>query len=43
VISESEVGLDAVLEGDQPELLESSDRSLCERLVAEVGQRRATP
>src|SRR5918994_1353282 len=43
VISEGEVGLDAVLERDQPELLDRGDVGLCERLVREAAERRPAP
>ncbi len=40
---EREIGLDALLERDQPELLEAGDVGLCERLVREIRERRAAP
>ena len=43
VMTEREVGLDAVLERDQPQLLEPRDLVLRERLVGEIGQRRPAP
>jgi hypothetical protein len=41
--AESQVGLEALLQAGQLQLFQSRDLSLCERLVAEVGQRRAAP
>src|SRR5829696_1028185 len=43
VISEGEVGLDAVLERDQPELLEAGDVALSKPLVREVAERWPAP
>ena len=43
VPAERELGLDALLERGQPHLLEPLDRDLRERLVGEVGERRAAP
>src|SRR6185503_10193666 len=41
--AERKVGIDALLERRQPELLKTDDRRLSERLVDEVGQRGAAP
>jgi hypothetical protein len=43
VTAQAEVGLDALLERLQPQLLEARDLGLSERLVGEVGQRRTAP
>ena len=43
VAPQREVGLDALLERDQPQLLEAGDVALCERLVREIRERRAAP
>ena len=43
VAPECEVGVDAPLERDEPEFLETEDLSLGERLVRDVGERRAAP
>ena len=43
VAAEREIGVDSLLEHDGAQLLESRDLGLRERLVREVGQRRATP
>ena len=40
---EGEVGVDPILDRDEPPLLESRDLVLGERLVREVGERRAAP
>ena len=40
---EREVRVDALLERREPQLLEPRDLRLRERLVGEVGERRATP
>ncbi len=40
---QGEVGGHAPLESEQPQLLQSADRGLCERLVREVGERRPSP
>ncbi len=42
-VPEGEVGVDPLLEGGQSQLLEAGDLRLCERLVGEVGERRAVP
>ena len=41
--AEREVGVDAILERGEAQLFELGDRALGERLVGEVGERRATP
>jgi hypothetical protein len=41
--SETQVGLDAILERHQAKLLEPRDRSVCERVVGEVGKRGTAP
>ena len=41
--AEGQVGLDPLLQADQPQLLQPGDLGLGERLVAEVGQRRPPP
>ncbi len=41
--AEREVGLDALLDGDKPELFEPGDLGLGERLVEEVRERRPSP
>ena len=43
VTAEREVGVDAPLEGSEPQLLDPPDRRLRERLVGEVGERRPSP
>ena len=43
VAARGQVGLDAVLEGGEPLLLEARDLRLRERLEREIGERRATP
>src|SRR5262249_25767656 len=43
VAPERQIGIDALLEHRQPELLEARDLDLRERLVGEVGERRASP
>ena len=43
VTAEREIGLDALLERHEPQLLEARDRRLGERLVREVGKRLPTP
>jgi hypothetical protein len=43
VASEAQVGLDALLEGGQPQLLESADLALRKILVGHVGERRPSP
>ena len=43
VPSAGEVGVDSSLEGPEPKLVQACDLGLCERLVREVGQRRAAP
>ena len=43
VAGQRQLGFEAVLEGREPQLLETRDRGLGERLVLEVGQRRAAP
>ena len=43
VVPERQVGFDAPLEGAQPELFESSDLRLRERLVRQVGERGPSP
>ncbi len=40
---ELEVGVDPLLERDEPKLLEPADLALCERFVGEIGQRRTSP
>ena len=40
---EFEVGVDAPLERDEPQLLETKDLTLGERLVRDVGERGAAP
>ena len=40
---EREIGVEAVLERHQPQLLQAGDLALAERLEREVGQRRAAP
>ena len=41
--TERQVGLDALFEAGQSQLLEAGDLALRERLVGEVGQRRPAP
>ena len=41
--AECKVGLDPLLERGEPELLETPDRGLRERLIRELGERRAAP
>ncbi len=41
--TESEVRLDPLLDRDEPELVESGDLGLRERLVEEVRERRPSP
>ena len=43
VAAEGEVGLDPILDRDQPRLLEPGDLVLGERLIGEVGERRPAP
>ncbi len=43
VVSERKVGIDALLDCLQAKLLEPADRSLRERLVREIGERRPAP
>ncbi len=43
MLSEREVGLDALLEGDDPQLLQARDLRRGEILVSEIGQRRPAP
>ncbi len=43
VAAEREVGLDALFERRQLQLVQARDLALCERLVGEVGQGRAPP
>ena len=43
VAPEGKVGLEALLERGQPDLLEPSDRYLREGLVREIGERCAAP
>ena len=43
VAAEREVGVDAILEAGDASLLEAPDLGLRERLVGEVGERRAAP
>src|SRR5207237_3726837 len=41
--TEGEFGLDALLQGGEPDLLEALDRSPCEGLVGEIRERRPAP
>ena len=41
--AESQVGLDALLQARQAQLLQPGDLGLRERLVAKIGQRRTLP
>jgi hypothetical protein len=43
VAAEREVGLDALLDDDRPQLLEARDLRLCERLVEEIRERGPPP
>jgi hypothetical protein len=43
VVAELELGVDQILAGDQAQLLEAQDLGRGERLVGEVGERRAAP
>ena len=43
VRAERKIGIDPLLQGRQPELLEPVDRRLRKRLVREIGKRRSSP
>ena len=43
LLPDREVGVDPVLERLKPRLLQPRDRALRERLIGEIGQRRAAP